>query len=569
MILELTVENLAIIDRAELRFDGGFTALTGETGAGKSLLLDSIGLALGGRADSDLVRTGTAKAVVTLQADLRANPLALAKCAELGVDVESGSLIIQREVSCEGRSTVRLNGKLAPVGTLKEIGNLLVDLHGQHDHQALLDEDRQRVFLDAWIGEEAQALLASVSESFERVEGLKRKINNLRNSQRELVQRVDMLEFQVGEILEAGLKIGESEFLEQKLNRLRYSERIGVAVRAALAGVSDDEGAAQERLRHALKEVEGAASFDDSLQETLELWREAVVLVEEAVRSLRHYEDQIENDPAALEETAARLDLIGKLKRKYGDNEEAILAYLATAEEELATLVDDSQNLDSLTSQLVAEESILKEACDALTELRMQRASVFAPSVLAHVRELAMEKAEFFVRFDRKALSADGQDLVSFDFTANPGELPKPLSKVASGGELSRVMLAIKVASAGLAGVPTLIFDEVDTGLSGRAAAVTAKKLGELARHAQVIVISHLPQIAGKATAHYKIEKVETDGRVLTIVRGLSGEDRVYELARLLAGEQVGASALANARELLQEQDTCWGSGEQTPRKKI
>lgn len=551
MLLELTVENIAIIDKARLELGPGFTALTGETGAGKSLLIDSIGLALGGRADSDLVRTGARKGTVCLVADLRANPLALALCAEKGVELEDGRLVVQRDVSADGRSTVRLNSRPVTVGTLREIGRLLVDLHGQHDHQALLDDDHQIDFLDAWIGDQASALLVKTSDQYVLVETLRRKLAAVRNGQREREQRIDMLTFQIDEISTAAPSPGESDDLETRLSRLQNAEKLGRSAFAALESLGDDEESALVRLTTALRDLEHLAQLDPTLDQVLEPLREAEVQLDEATRGLRSYADEIDLDPQALEEAAARLDLLAKLKRKYGDTEEAVLEYLARAEEELADLTDLGSNEEEILARLEQEETLLQSLADDLTTLRTEKSKEFANQVTSHLQDLAMPKAEFVIDFKSGPIQPNGQDLVRFDFTSNPGEPARALSRVASGGELARIMLAIKVASAGRAGVPSLIFDEVDTGLSGRAAAVTAKKLEELARHYQVIVISHLPQIAGRSRTHFRIEKVEHNRRTFTQIRELEGEERVQEIARMLAGEEVGESALANARELL------------------
>ena len=551
MLVELSVENIAIIDKARIDLSLGFTALTGETGAGKSLLIDSIGLALGGRADSDLVRAGARKGTVCLVADLRANPLAIARCADLGVDLEDGKLVVQRDVSSEGRSTVRLNGRPVTVGTLKEIGRLLVDLHGQHDHQALLHVEHQIDFLDSWIGGTVYDLIAKVEDQFSTVESLKRKLNAIRNGHREREQRIDMLTFQIEEITDASPSPGETEDLEARIGRLQNSEKLGQGVFSTLESLADDEDSGLVRLATSLRELDSLARLDPSLEDLLEPLRTAEANLSDGLRELRAYADSLEADPAALEETAARLDLLQKLKRKYGDTETAILDYLEQAEKELADLQDQSFNEEELVAQIDEKEAELQASANALTELRKEKSKVFTKEVIKHLRDLDMPKADFEVRFEKISIQPSGQDFVEYYFTSNPGEPPRPLSKVASGGELARVMLAIKVASAGRAGVPSLIFDEVDTGLSGRAAAITAKKIEELSRHYQVIVISHLPQIAGRSNTHFRIEKVEKSGRVFTQVRELHGEERVEEIARMLAGETIGESALANARELL------------------
>ncbi len=551
MIQALTVENIAIIDRSEVQFASGFTALTGETGAGKSLLIDAIGLALGGRADSDLVRSGAIKGIVSVLADLRANPMALAKCAQHGVDIEGGQLVVHREISAEGRSTVRLNGKLAAVGTLRDIGALLVDLHGQHDHQSLLQTERQIEFLDAWIGDEAHQLLVMIGEGFSEVELAKRQLQSIRTGRREREQRLDMLRFQAHEIEEAQISVSEMDDLTQRRDRLKNSEKLRTGIHAGLERLTDLDSSALDQLRAALHDLETLAPLDPSLDPILAPVREAFFAVQESGRELRVYLEDLDSDPSALEETAARIDLLQRLRRKYGDTEEIVLAYLGEALVEISILENSEGSETELEEKLTSLQQELQAKADALTQLRGRSSTLFSKEVGHHIKDLAMEKAKFDVRLERGVMTPAGQDRVEFFFSANPGEESRALARVASGGELSRIMLSIKIALAGRGGVPTLIFDEVDTGLSGRVAAVTARKLEELAQFYQVIVISHLPQIAGRAEHHFRIEKLEKSGRVLTQVRRLRPPERVEEIARMLAGETVSESAMANARELL------------------
>lgn len=549
MLRALTVKDVATIESCAVAFGPGLSVLTGETGAGKSLLVDSIGLALGGRADSDLVRTGARKAVVSLSATVTGT--ALAVCEANGVEVEDGEIVIVRELSSEGRSTVRINGRLASVGVLKAIGSELVDLHGQHDHQALLDVDRQIVFLDDWIGEKAAVLREVVGALYSECEGLRRRLATLRSDRRDIEQRTDMLRFQVEEISSVGPVIGEFEELEARIARLRHSEKLVSAAAGAVDGLSEGEGAAVERLGACLRSLEDCSTLDPSIEQVTDPLRESMFSLEDAVRQLRSYLDTLERDPSALEEAASRLDSLKRLRKKYGEDESAVLAFLGRARQELALLEEGGISEDEVVAALTALEERLSAKAAELTKVRLRAAQEFSTVVTKHARELAMERAEFEVRVSPKPVSADGADSVEFYFTANLGDPPRPMAKVASGGEISRTMLAIKVASAGRAGVPTLIFDEVDTGLSGRAAAVTASKLRSLAEHYQVLSISHLPQIAGRADTHYRIEKKVKGGRSTTEVVELEGEDRVREVARMLAGERVGDAALANARDLI------------------
>lgn len=549
MLRELTVENLAVIEFARLELGPGFTALTGETGAGKSLLVDSVQLALGGRADSDLVRHGAARASVTVVAAV--TPEVARFCEAQGVDVSDETLVIHREVSAEGRSTVRLNGRSVSVGVLRELGSRLVDMHGQHDHQTLLSPEAQLEFLDRWSGSPVLELRNQVAEAFAAWSSARADLNRASSGRRDREQRIDMLEFQVGEIEAAALQPGESDQLAATISRLRNAEKLRLTISSVLEKVYDGEGATLDTTTAGAREIDALTTFDAGLAPLAEEMKAACESLREVGRGLRAYAAGLDADPDALEVAVERADLVAKLKRKYGDTEEAVLDYLAQARRELDMLTAGESDLGVLEARVAETRSHLETATMALTQARTEAALRFSVDVQNEVRELAMERAQFEVRLSACETSATGADAIEFLFSANAGEPARPLAKVASGGELSRVMLAIKVASAGRAGVPTMVFDEVDTGLSGKTAAVVGRKIAQLAESRQVVVISHLPQVAATASAHFLIVKDEKDGRVSTRVTRLESEARVAEVARMLAGERVGESALMNARELI------------------
>lgn len=551
MISELHVENLAIIQHVDLSFEGGFSVMTGETGAGKSLMIDALELALGERADADLVRTGAAKATVQLVLDLSARGDLLSPLHELGLEAEEGRLFILREVFAEGRSVARVNGRSVPIATLKALGRLIVDLHGQHQHQSLLDPLRHVEYLDRWIGADALGALAAVETAYGSYSTAKAKLDSLKRGLREREQRLDMLRFQVNEIRSFDPQLGEEAELTSTLTRLKNLERITVSVRAALGALSEGEANARDLLASGSRAASDAAKFDESLSGTIETLESAVVNLDDAVHALSAYADRLEMDPNLLDSTTERLDGLKRLKRKYGETEEAILEFCEAAETELATLEDAEASEEQLTALVESEFGKLRAACDQLTEVRRSKAKAFVEAVRGHLDDLSMGKAKLEVSMRPVEPSAAGADEVEFLFSANSGEPPKPLAKIASGGEVSRVMLALKSALAGRAGVPTLIFDEVDTGLGGKAAAAVGRKLAALGSYYQVIAISHLPQVAACAAHQYRIEKREEGGRSQTSVVALSSEDRVEEIARMLAGDSVTETALANARELL------------------
>jgi DNA repair protein RecN (Recombination protein N) len=551
MISELRVENLAIINHVELSFNGGFSVLTGETGAGKSLMIDALELALGERADTDLVRTGAAKASVQLVLDLSARSDLLPPLSELGLDLEDGRLFILREVFAEGRSVARVNGRTVPIATLKSLGRLIVDLHGQHQHQALLDPLTHVRYLDQWIGTDASVALATVESTYSAFSAVRSKMDALRRGLREREQRLDMLRFQVKEIRSFSPIEGEEEELTTSLSRLKNLERITLSVQSALAALSEGEVNARDMLAGGSSAVSDALRFDTSLESVANSLEAAVVNLDESVHTLSAYFERLDADPGLLDLSTERLDGLKRLKRKYGESEAVVLAFCLAAEEELANLEDAEASEESLALQLEMASARLSATCAVLTEVRRSRAEAFVDSVRVHLDDLSMGKARLEVSMKPCEPTAAGADEVEFLFSANAGEPPKPLAKIASGGEVSRVMLALKSALAGRAGVPTLLFDEVDTGLGGKAAAAVGRKLAALGSFYQVIAISHLPQVAACAAHQYRIEKREDGGRSQTSVVPLSQDDRVEEIARMLAGDQVTETAMANARELL------------------
>jgi DNA repair protein RecN (Recombination protein N) len=549
MITELHVENLAIIQRASVSFRSGFTTLTGETGAGKSLLVDALELCLGERADTELVRTGATKALVQLVIDLSQNPAILASLEELGIDSENGVIYIQREVFAEGRSQARVNNKPVPISVLRQIGGMIVDLHGQHQHQALLDEETHIQYLDAWIGTQIAMLKADVAIRYGEWQDAKRKYDALQRGIQEREQRVDILTYQVNEIEAFGVIDGEEKELASSLARLANAEKISGAATRALAALSEDEINARDLVAVGVKEAEDIAKMDTSIDITELI--ESLELLQEGIHNLQNYLDKIDNDPASLELTVERIDGLKRLKRKYGESEVEILAFLHNARVELDSLIDVEASEESLLKALNLAKANLSEACTSLTQLRADKSKDFALDVQHHLADLSMERTKFQVQIKPIEPSEDGSDFVEFLFSANTGEELKPLAKIASGGEISRVMLAMKSALAGRAGVPTLIFDEVDTGLGGAAAAAVGKKIRALSEHYQVLAISHLPQVASQANEHFRIQKGESGGRVQTDIIPLSEEERVHEIARMLAGDSVSEHAVANARDLL------------------
>lgn len=551
MIVELTVENLAIIDRTQLRLGPGFTVLTGETGAGKSLLIDALELALGERADSDLVRSGSPSAKVHVALSLQGRNDLKSQFEEHGISISEDLLTIEREVFAEGRSQARINGKIATAAVLKRLGQELIDLHGQHDHQSLLAAERHVDYLDDWIGSDVFELRELVKAAAERVSECDLRLKTIQKGLREREHRLDLLNFQIGEIESVNPQPGEWEDLESQLSRLKHAERLAEAAYAALSALSDGESNVRDLVAVASQSLISVTRFDSSLAKVTAPLEEAAVLLEDALALLRTYSEDLDSNPTALDDVAGRIDSLKRLRRKYGEDEQKILEFLGEAQGERDLLTDGEGTVDQLSHQLTQAQNHLQELSEKLSFRRKAGADEFSELVQTQLRDLAMDRAVFGVSFTPKPADARGIDTVDFVFSANAGEPPRALARIASGGEISRVMLAIKTAMAGRVGVPTLIFDEVDTGLGGRAAAAVARKLEALSGYRQVLVISHLPQIAARADRHFRIEKQEVSGRVVTVVHELSAQERVSEIARMLAGDDVSEGALANARELL------------------
>jgi DNA repair protein RecN (Recombination protein N) len=551
MLAELSVENLAIIDRAQIQFGPGLTVLTGETGAGKSLLVDALQLALGDRADTESIRSGARSATVSAVFDLSASPEAAARCEELGLALEEGALYVQREVLAEGRSQCRIDGRLVPVSVLKQLGQALADLHGQHDHQSLLMPERHLAFLDRWIGQPAADLLTEVAALHERVRALQVKLEALRSNVRDREHRLDLLRHQIREIEETGPKIGEFGEVEARLGRLQNIEKLVAGAFGALGSLGQQENCAIDLAGSALRSLEEVEKFDPDLAQIAASLRDALYQLDEASHELSRYAESLESDPQALDEIVNRLDALKRLRRKYGDDETEVLRFLEEAKDQLSVLEDAETGQEALSAELEGLLAQRDGAAARLSALRKEFAARFALQVEDQLKDLALERARLDVVFRPKEPDGTGCDDAEFHFTANPGEPLRPLSRIASGGEVSRLMLAIKSVLAGAAGVPTLVFDEVDSGLGGRVAATLGQKLEELGQGYQVLVISHLPQVAARAATHFKIEKLEREGRTVTEIRRLDDAERVEEIARMLGGHAVTESALAHARELL------------------
>ncbi len=550
MLETLRIKNYALIDEIEIDFRPGFTVLTGETGAGKSIITGALNLALGARASSDSVREGARQAEVEAVFRPGAPSQRLqALLTEHGVELEDGELIVGRRVSVDGRSRAYVNGALAPASTLAALGEELVDMHGQHEHQSLLKPDRQLDLLDSYGGlwERRQ----TVTDLVRDLRRTRKALDDIEKDDREQARRVEFLRFEVNEIAEAGLESGEEERLKAWRHRMNHAEAIVAAANKAYALLYEDDGATTDTVGQAQRLLEDVAEADETCRAVSAQLAAVQTTIGEAAAGLRDLAGGVEFDAAELETVNARLALIGNLKRKYGDTIDAILGYQEEAAEEIAAYENRDERLAALREEAEALAHKAEAAAARLTKARKQAAKRLNGEITGHLRELGMEKAVFEVQFESASLGLAGADKADFALAANVGERLKPLRQVASGGEISRIMLAIKTVFAESDAIPTLIFDEIDAGVGGAVATKVAAKLAALAQTHQTICITHIAQIAAAATGHYHVAKASRKGRTLTRVARVEDEARAEEVARLLDGS-LSELSLKHARALLE-----------------
>lgn len=554
MLVSLLVKNFALIDDLTLEFDPGFNVLTGETGAGKSLVIDALCVVLGRRASADLIRAGCEKTILEAVFDLDAYPALAHRLAADGYDPEDGLLILSREIMRSGRNVCRANGRTITVGGARAIGRRLVDFHGQGEHQSLLKENTHREFLDSFGGAELLSLRSRVAGIHEAWADAQSRLRTLETGAKERARRLDMLRYQIEEIDRAGLAPGEDEELARERDLLANAEQIAVLAGEAYEALYGGEGpvpAGVDRL--------GAAVA--ALDQLAQVYREAgpvsakihgiLAEVEEVARRVSALRDQAEYDPARLNSLEERLSLLQRLKSKYGDTIEAILAFRDEAAAEQAHLLDGDEEVGALAGRVERYTREWREGAGRLTAARREAAARFCQAVTRELTDLEMQDVVFEVQITpREEISPQGAETVLFLFSANPGEPPRSLARIASGGELSRVMLALKTLLARVDDVPTLVFDEVDVGIGGRALQAVGEKLAEIAKRRQVLCVTHAPQVACYAGRHLSIHKETGANHSRTVITPLDGEARLDELARMLAGRRVTGKTRALAAEL-------------------
>lgn len=550
MLQLLHIENIAIIERADISFARGFNALTGETGAGKSIVIDSLGAVLGQRTSRDLIRTGAPKAFVSAAFD--GVDATIPALTENGIaPEEDGTLLLQREIFGDGKNVCRANGRPITVAQLKAIGAALLNIHGQHEGTALLDETQHLAYLDRFGRMEPQ--LAAYGEKFAALQTTRREIESLQMDEAEKARRIDTLRHQIAELERAELKEGEEEALQARLSILRNGEKFIEAVGeadACLNGGEENGGAvsALKQAEDALRALRGLSDEFAVLCDRLESLRCEAYDVAMTVRDKR---EEFDFSPEELDAAESRSDLLYRLKKKYGATVEEMLDYLARSRDELDGIEYADERAAQLEKKLAAEKAAVEQAARALSDARKAAAKTLEEDILRELRELDMPKVRFAIDFQEKEPDATGMDEVRFLMSANVGEELKPIHKIASGGELARIMLALKNVFAAQESVMTMVFDEVDTGVSGRAAQRVAEKLAKVSREKQVLCVTHLPQLAAMADTHFSVEKGEENGRTLTKVTELSRDERARELARLTGGETVSETMLRGAEELL------------------
>lgn len=556
MLQELTIKNFAIISTLQLSFTGGMTALTGETGAGKSIIIDAVSLLAGARSSVDYIRQGSESCVLEGLFDLPKQTEFLELAAELGIETDEGQLIVQRDLNLSGKSVSRVNGRIVTLANLRRIGRFLVDIQGQNDHQELMRPEHHLGLLDAFGDKKFQQQLQNYQQAFAAYHELRKKVSRFQKNEQSFAQRVDMLTFQQDEIATAELEVGEEEKLKDEREKLVNYQKIVDALSYSYQALTSEEASALDAIGSASQELQTIAGLDADFQTISDDVHSAYYLLQDAASQIGRQLDLLELDEQQLEFVNERLDLIHQLKRKYGDSIEAILSYYDKISQELLESDFSSDKLEKMEAELHEQAQQLQAQAETIHEARLTLAQQLEKAVQHELKELYMENARFKVEFKAIEFSGNGCDEVEFYITTNPGEPLKPLVKVASGGEISRVMLALKTIFSKTQELTSIVFDEVDTGVSGRVAQAIADKIYQIGQNSQVLCITHLPQVAACADHQLFIKKEVKAGRTITKVEELSEAERIEEIARMLAGAEITPLTLQHAKELLEMAQT-------------
>jgi DNA repair protein RecN (Recombination protein N) len=555
MLQEISIKNFAIIDTIAMQFDQGMSILTGETGAGKSIIIDAMNLLLGSRAQTSFVRHGADKAEIEGLFFYQDSPEIATQLEALGFE-NTGELILRREIFANGRSSCRINGVLTPLSNLQAISSYLVDIHGQHDHQELMSPAHHLAMLDEFGDKKFRKIKQDYAQKFSDYKTLRQKLVTLKKNQAEFAQRIDILKFQIDEIASAEIDLKSDEGIYQRRDLLTHANHIAEHLNAAYYSLDDDASdySSLSMVRNAMNELESASQFDaPSYAKLSEKIAEAYYLLEDAAADLEKRIDDLEFNPSELAMIEDRISVLTTLKKKYGPELTDVLAYLTNCQKELEALTGDENSSENLEASFKAAEKSLLISAQALSEARAIIADKLAKDVKGELADLYMAKADFKVHFEPAKFSVNGNQHVEFFIQTNPGEGFKPLAKTASGGEMSRIMLAIKSSFARRENKTAIVFDEVDTGVSGRVAQAIANKIYKNSQSGQVLCISHLPQVVAIADTQYHIEKIQLDDSTTSTVRKLTLEEREIEIAKMLAGDDLTPEALAQAKKLLEK----------------
>ncbi|GIN38319.1 MULTISPECIES: DNA repair protein RecN [Heyndrickxia] len=562
MLQELSIKNFAIIDELFLSIEKGLTVLTGETGAGKSIIIDAVHLLVGGRGSSEFVRHGEKKAEIEglFILDDPTHPC-YERAREFGIDIEEGMIILHRDLSSAGKSVCRINGKLVTISILREIGSTLIDIHGQHEHQELMNESNHLRLLDQFGSQEIEQALNNYGILYKQYEQTLSKLKSLSENEQQMAHRLDLIQFQLREIQGANLQLNEDEELMEEKRKLSNFEKLFDSLKTSY-GALQGEQKGIDWVGLAMTQLEAAAEIEKDFSPILESVSNCFYILEDVARTIRNEYDSLEYSPERLNDIESRLNEINQLKRKYGGTVEDILEYSATIEEEIETIINRESHIEDLQKKLYQVQKDLFLEAKQLHDLRKIWADQLTKAIHDELKHLYMDKTIFEVRFLQSAdelkgnpnppFRKDGLDIIEFYISTNPGEPLKPLNKVASGGELSRMMLALKTIFSKHQGITSIIFDEVDTGVSGRVAQAIAEKIYQVSEHSQVLCISHLPQVAAMADTHLFIMKETVDGRTRTLVRTLEHNEKIKEVGRMISGVEITDKTKEHAEELLQ-----------------
>ncbi|KJY49180.1 DNA repair protein RecN [Bombilactobacillus mellis] len=554
MLQELIIQDFAIIKNIDIQFSEGLTALTGETGAGKSIIMDALGLLVGGRGFSEYVRTGAQKAVIQGLFTVTAEQQKVLSefCQNHGVDWDDHTLIIQRELQANGRNVCRINTHLVPVTVLKQIGKYLVDLSGQNQSQSLLDASTHIDFLDAFGQKQIAPLLTAYQTEYRRYQQLKRQLDNVQNNQQQRAQQLDMLQFQIQEIQTANLQANEEEKLLEEQKRLSNFEKINTNLQTAYAALARGNTGIVEQLGTAAKALQDIDEYEVEYNQIAQEMTNAYYDLQDSQERIRQQLELQDYNPKRLDEIEQRLQLIQDLEKKYGNSIGAVLDFGQQAQEKLQRLQTEQQDPQQLQTELDQQTHILQQKAQLLQQRRQKAAQQLVQEIGQQLKSMYMPKTVFTVHFQHCQYNLKGDQTIEFYLQTNPGENAKPLAKIASGGELARIMLAIKTVLSRYQTVATLVFDEIDTGVSGRVAQAIGEKMAQIAQHVQVLCITHLPQVAAISDQQYLVEKQSQKQKTNTVITALSPEQRVEVIAQMLEGAKVTTITRQHAAELLQ-----------------